>query len=145
MSTQDRFGPIDLVVVEFPEGKVGTDGFTRLLDLVDRGVIRILDLEFVANDDGTARQVPISDIEVDVRAFDGAFAGLLDRDDLDAIAAELPTGSLAAAVVYEELSMLDVLNSWETAGARIIADIPVGVDELAAALDATAIAEGVTK
>lgn len=41
----DILGPIDFLAVDFPDGRVTNDGFACLLDLVDRDVIRVLDLE----------------------------------------------------------------------------------------------------
>ena len=45
--TGDRLGPVELLVIEFPRGEVRAEGFATLTDLVDRGVIGVLDLEFV--------------------------------------------------------------------------------------------------
>jgi hypothetical protein len=50
----DLMGPVDYLVVEFPGNKMTGEGFQALIDLVDQGVIRILDLEFVTRrDDGS--------------------------------------------------------------------------------------------
>jgi hypothetical protein len=57
--------------------------FDRLLKLVDAGLIRVLDLEFVTNADGVARTVPASQAGPEFSLFEGAASGLLDRDDLD--------------------------------------------------------------
>ena len=46
--SDDLLAPVDVIVVEFPDGLVTAEGFDRLLDLVDRNVIRILDVEFVS-------------------------------------------------------------------------------------------------
>ena len=52
----DEMGPIDYLVVEFPGSRMTGEGFPLLVDLVDRGIIRILDLVFVSKgEDGSAR------------------------------------------------------------------------------------------
>lgn len=138
----DHFGPIDYLAVEFPDGKVGPEGFARLLGLVDSGRIRVLDLEFVAKrDDGTLERVPATELGsvdgVDMAQFDGASSGLLDPSDAETVGARMQLGALAAILVYEELSMLEVVEAWESGGAALLVEGPLTVDELDSALDAT--------
>ncbi|CCW14424.1 DUF6325 family protein (plasmid) [Rhodococcus aetherivorans] len=137
MTTLDRFGPVDFVVVEFPDARLGLAGFSGLLRLVDQAAVRVLDLEFVTVTDGRPRVVPIGELGEDLTAFAGASSGLLDPQDLDLVAASLRPGGVAAVLIYEELSMLTVLDAWKDGGARVIAEGPISLDELAAALDTT--------
>ena len=81
----DLMGPIDYIVVEFPGSRMTGEGFPILLDLVERGLIRILDLAFVTKDpDGSIHAIDISDVdgdgELDLTVFEGASSGLLDED-----------------------------------------------------------------
>jgi hypothetical protein len=131
---EDHFGPIDFVAVEFSDSAAVGDGFDRLLKLVDAGLIRVLDLEFVTNADGVTRQVPIPQLGPELSPFEGASSGLLDRDDVNAVAAGLAPGGTAAVLVYEELSILGVIEAWENGGARIISEGPVDVDDIDTAL-----------
>lgn len=135
----DEFGPIDFVVVEFPGGNVVDGGFAVLLDLVDRGLVRVLDLEFVAKDgDGTVRTVDVGDLGHPALAeFAGSSAGLLDADDLAQVAGDMAAGSVAAILVYEELSMLAVLRAWEAGGAHELSAGTLTPTDLEAALDQT--------
>jgi hypothetical protein len=110
---EDHLGPVDYVVVAFSESSAVRAGFDRLLELVDAGLIRVLDLEFVTNADGVARTVPASQAGPEFSLFEGAASGLLDCDDLDAVAARLAPGATAAVLVYEELSILRVIQAWE--------------------------------
>jgi Family of unknown function (DUF6325) len=73
----DAIGPVSYLIVEFPGNKMTGEGLPILVDLVDRGVIRILDLLFVMRgDDGTLRAVEITDIDhdgrLDLAVFEGA-------------------------------------------------------------------------
>ncbi|MGY0497419.1 DUF6325 family protein [Nocardia sp. FBN12] len=134
MSDTDHFGPIDYIVVEFPDGRIDPNGFAVLLDLVDRGAFRILDLEFV---DATGALLPIENLGPDLVPFVGATSGLLDRSDFAEIAAELSPASVAAVLVYEELTMLPVLTAWENSGAKLLTEGQLTLDELDTALTET--------
>lgn len=146
MTTVDNFddmlGPIDSLVVEFPGGAIGADGFNRLLTLVGNNIIRVLDLEFVAKDaDGSVRQVEPHDLgvvgELDLGIFEGASSGLYTQEDFDELGAVIAAGSVAAVLIYEELSLLPVIASWEADGANLIGSGAIEADELVIALDAT--------
>ena len=98
-STADVLAPVDFIVVEFPDGVPTASGFEQLLDLVDRNVIRVLDLEFIREDGTGVRTVAVSDLAehpgVDLAAWEGASSGLLDLDDLATIGAEIGDDSVA--------------------------------------------------
>ena len=132
---EDRFGPVDYVVIEFTDPAAVRPGFDRLVDLVDRGLIRVLDLEFVHSIDGVASTVPAGRVDTSLAQFDGASSGLLDRADLDEVAANLPHGSTAAVLIYEDLPLLDVLDAWEAGGARVVSEGPVDLADLDAAVE----------
>src|SRR5829696_6294842 len=90
MTTNDLedIGPIDYLVVEFPGSKMTGEGLPLLVDLVDRGIIRILDFVFVRKElDGSVRGMAIADLDkdgtLDLAVFEGAASGLLDQEDLD--------------------------------------------------------------
>ncbi|TPG33072.1 DUF6325 family protein [Mycolicibacterium hodleri] len=132
---EDRFGPVEHIVVEFTDGATVQTGFDRLLVLADAGLIRVLDLEFVTAEDGAARVIPASAVAAALGMFDGASSGLLDHDDIEAIAARLTPGTTAAVLVYEDLSILDVLAAWESGGATVVSEGHVDVDDIDAALE----------
>lgn len=136
-----ELGPIDYLVVEFPAGSDSSDGFHALLDLVDRGVIRILDLEFVAKDAAGAVSI-VSAAQLaasgafDVAVFEGASSGLLDPSDVEGAGRNLSNGSTAAILIFEELSLIPVLTAWTSGGAIPVAAGPISPDDLVDALDA---------
>ena len=138
MTTEtEEFGPIDYVVVEFGSDQIPTKGFARLLRLVDDGIIRVLDLEFVTVVDGAVTTVPAHSVGPELTAFDGASSGLLDEQDLRTVGERLAPGKIAAVVVYEQLPMLAVTRAWRAGGATIVDDGPVELADLDAALRAT--------
>lgn len=133
----DHFGPIDTFVVAFASGTPTGAGFDRLIELVDGGHIRILDVEFVTNAGGTMQRVDAATLGDAVADFVGAASGLVDDSDLTILADELGDGALAAVVVYEELSILEVFDRFEAQGASIVLEGHLSPVELAEALDAT--------
>ncbi len=138
----DELGPIDFLVVAFPDGRVGAGGFSALLDLADRGVIQILDLEFVAKDrDGNVGPVAPGDLSpsagVDLSAWEGASSGLLDPSDFSELADPLAPGEIAAVVVFENRWVLGLVDAWRRDGGRLIADGGLAAEDVVAALDAT--------
>lgn len=142
MTDLNLFGPIEYIVVEFPDGKIDPRGFEQILALVDARTIRILDLEFVVKyTDGHATVFDAGELSIDtfdVTVFEGASSGLLDSGDLAVIADDISEGSIAAVLVYEELALLPVIESWTAQGAKIIAEGHLDLDEFAAALTDTA-------
>ena len=114
----DVLGPMDYLAVEFPGGRITGDGFGILLDLVDRGAVRILDLEFVTTAaDGSVAVVDVAGLDtepgLDLSPFAGASSGILDRSDLDEVGGAIGSGSVAAALVYEELLILPLIAAWQ--------------------------------
>jgi Family of unknown function (DUF6325) len=139
---EDDLGPVDFLVIEFPDARITSGGFEQLLTLADQGVVGVLDLEFVASDvDGNVRKLELHELGdgdgADLSAWTGASSGLLDDTDLQQIASSLRPGSIAAVVIYENRWIFSVVDAWRREGARLIADGGLSPDELVAALDAT--------
>ncbi|MFF8378817.1 DUF6325 family protein [Streptomyces sp. NPDC015661] len=135
-------GPIDYLIVEFPGNRMTGEGFPLLVDLVDRGLIRILDLTFVKkDDDGTVSGMEIADFDgdgaLDLAVFEGASSGLLGQDDLEEAAKALEPGSSAGILVYENLWAAPFAAALRRGGARLVASGRIPVTDLVAALDET--------
>jgi hypothetical protein len=100
----DAMGPIDYLVVEFPGNHLTGEGMPLLVDLVDRGIIRILDLVFIRKDlDGSVSGMAIADFDgdgaLDLAVFEGASSGLLGPDDISDAGAVLEPGNSAGLLV----------------------------------------------
>ena len=137
----DEMGPIDYIVVEFPGSKMTGEGFPLLIDLVDRGIIRILDLAFVTkNEDGSVVGIAISDFdgdgELDLAAFEGASSGLLGEDDVEEAASVLAPGSSAGILVYENVWAGPFAAALRRGGGQLVASGRIPVQAMLAALDA---------
>lgn len=138
----DQMGPVDYVVVEFPPGSRMTGAAMPLLvDLVDRGIIRLLDFVFVTKDlDGSVEGIAIADLdddgELDLAVFEGATSGLVDDEDVAEAGDVLQPGSSAAILVYENAWAAPFATALRRAGGQLVASARIPVQALLAALDA---------
>ncbi|MBB3084499.1 DUF6325 family protein [Geodermatophilus sabuli] len=140
VSDLDQMGPIDYLVVAFPTERMTGEAFPLLIDLVDRGVIRILDLEFIRKDeDGTVTTLSQLDLErmkvVEAALFEGAASGLLRPDDLAEAAAALDPGTAAGVLVYENVWATPFAAALRRSGGMLVAAGHIPVQDLVAALD----------
>ena len=138
---EEELGPIDYLIVEFPGSRMTGEGFPLLVDLVDRGLIRILDLTFVAKGtDGTLTVLDLADVdgdgELDLTVFEGASSGLMDSTDLDDASSVIEPGSSAAILIYENRWAAPLAGALRRSGAQLIARGGIPLDALAASLDA---------
>ena len=103
----EELGPIDIVVIGFPAGAPMTgESIPILLDLVERGIIRVLDAMFVIKEeDGSFSGFEAQDLDgdgyADFKVFEGASTGLLGDDDAQTAAGAIEPGSAAALIMYE--------------------------------------------
>ncbi|WP_370184143.1 DUF6325 family protein [Rhodococcus wratislaviensis] len=138
----DELGPIDYLVVEFPaDRKPDGSALPLLIDLVERNIIRVLDLVFVRKDtDGSLAGVAIEDLGfeggVDVTVFAEAATGLIDRTDLEDAAAVLAPGCAGAILVYENTWAAPFASALRREGAQLVASGRIPVQGILAALDA---------
>jgi hypothetical protein len=142
MADAAPMGPVSYLIVEFPGNKMTGEGFPILVDLVDRGLIRILDLAFVTrDDDGTVRAINLSDIdgdgELDLAVFDGVSSGLLDDSDFADAAPAITPGSSAGILVFENRWATEFVQALRSADAQLVAAGYIPQDALVASLDAT--------
>ncbi|MPY40288.1 DUF1269 domain-containing protein [Streptomyces phyllanthi] len=133
-------GPIDYLVVEYPGTRPTGEAFPFLVDLVDRGLIRILDLVFVRKDlDGSVVAVELSDVTregaPELAVFEGASSGLLGQDDIDEAGTVLGPGSTAVIVMYENVWAAPLARAMRRSGARLVAAGRIPVPDVVAALD----------
>ncbi len=133
----DWVGPVDHLAMTLPAGPAGQEGVELLLDLVDSHQIRLLDLEVLRRDgDGLVVVEPAQIDDLDLHELEGARSGLLDDEDLATLAGELDPGVRAIVVVYEVLVVHPVVDAWRRAGAQVLAEGAVGLEDLVEALAA---------
>jgi hypothetical protein len=136
----DEMGPIDYLVVEFPGNRMTGEGMPLLVDLADRGIIRILDLVFIRKDlDGKVSGMALADLDedgaLDLAVFEGVSSGLLGADDISDAGAVLEPGSSAGMLVYENLWAAPFAAALRRGGGQLVASGRIPVQALLAALD----------
>jgi hypothetical protein len=141
MADDDALGPISYLIVEFPGSKMTGEGLPILVDLVEQGLIRILDLLFATRDeDGSLRTVELQDLDldgqIDVAIFEGASSGLLDESDLADATSVIEPGSSAAILLFENRWARSFTQALRRGGAELVAAGYIPLDALAASLDA---------
>ncbi|MGW3227103.1 DUF6325 family protein [Kitasatospora sp. NPDC001095] len=140
-------GPIDYLVVEFPGNRMTGEALPLLIDLVDRGLIRIMDFAFVRKDtDGTVVGMEIADFDgdgrLDLALFEGAGSGLLDEDDLSEAAGVIEPGNSAGVLIYENAWAAPFAAALRRGGAQVVASGRVPMQDLLRSLDALDSTEG---
>ena len=141
-SDDEVLGPIGYLIVEWPgTNKMTGNAFAELLSLVDRGFIRVLDLQFVMRAaDGSLAVMELSDIdadgEFDFGVFAGVDSGLLDQSDLEEAASAIEPNSAAAVMVYENRWAAPFTQALRGAGATLVSAGFIPQEALLASLDA---------
>jgi hypothetical protein len=118
------------------------EGLPLLVDLVDRGIIRILDLLFVKKElDGSVAGVAIADLDkdgtLDLAVFEGASSGMLGQDDIDEAGGVLEPGSSAGILIYENRWAAPFAAALRRGGGQLVASGRIPHEAVLAALDAT--------
>jgi hypothetical protein len=137
----EEMGPIDYVVLEWPgDQPVTGEVMPLLVDLVDRGIIRILDIGVIVKDrDGSVMAgdlVEIAQRDAGLAAFEGASSGLLGQDDLEEAAAAVEPGTVAAVLVWENRWAAPVAMALRRSGGQLVASGRIPVQAILASLDA---------
>ena len=142
MSIADaELGPVDYLIVEWPPGtEPNGEGLRHLVDLTDRGLIRVIDLAFVAKgEDGAVEGIAIADLDgdgkLDLIEFEGASSGLLDQEDYDEAGSALEPGASAAILVYENRWAAPFATAVRKGGAQVVASGRIPVNALIQKLD----------
>ena len=139
---ETEIGPIDLVVIAYPAGAPMTgDAVPLLIDLVERGIIRVLDAMFVSKDaDGNTSSFEAKDLGEkgvgDFGVLDGASSGLLSDADGAKAAEALEPDSAAVMLVYENRWAEPFVSAVRRNGGLLVASQRVPVEDVLERLDA---------
>ncbi len=133
-------GPISYLIVEFPGSRMTGEGLPILMDLVDRGLVRVLDLVFAHRDtDGSVEMVELGDIDhdgtFDFTVFAGASSGLLDQSDLADASAVIQPGSSAAILIFENRWATPFVEALRHGGAELVSAGYIPQDVLLSSLE----------
>jgi hypothetical protein len=133
-------GPIDYLLVEWPGRVPNGEVAPHLIDLVDRGLIRILDLAVVVKgEDGSVARMEIADVGGEVAAFadfEGVSSGMLSEEDIGEAASALESGTAAALLVYENTWAAPLAAAIRGSGGELVASGRIPAEDVEAVLDA---------
>jgi len=136
----NEMGPIDYVLVEWTGKQPTGEAVPHLIDLVDRGLIRILDLAFITKaEDGSVAGLELADLGdavAEYAVFEGASSGLLSDEDVGEAGAALEPGTSAALLVYENIWAAPFASAVRRSGGQLVASGRIPVQAVLAALDA---------
>ena len=133
----DELGPIDYVVLEWPAGSAPSgEAAPMIIDLVDRGLIRIIDIAFIAKgDDGSVSGLDLGAFGAGFEEFEGASSGLLGEEDLEEAGSALEPGTIAAVMVWENHFLAPIASALRRSGGQLVATGRIPVQDLATLLD----------
>jgi hypothetical protein len=138
--TDFHVGPIDYLAVQFPGAKLTGEALAELVDLSDRGIIRVLDLRVAVVNEHGFTAVALTDLdgdgELDLAMFSGIESGLLDDDDIAQGASLVGEGDAVAVLLYENTWAGPFVSALRRQGAEVIASGRIPADEVITALEA---------
>jgi hypothetical protein len=135
-------GPIDYLVVEFPDSRLTGQALPLLIDLVERGIVRILDLAFLLKQpDGEITRLRFGELDgrlkEELSVFEGATSDLLVQEDFEEVGAALEPGAMAGILIFENRWAAPFAVAVRKAGGQLLASGRLPVQAILAALDTT--------
>ena len=134
----EEMGPVDYIVLEWPGRQPQGDVAPMIVDLVDRGIIRVLDVAFMVKGlDGTVESIELGELEDGgFGEFEGATSGLIGQDDLEEAAAALDPGTSAAVLIWENRWAAPVAIALRRSGGQLVASGRLPIQSIVASLEA---------
>jgi hypothetical protein len=139
----DELGPVDWIVVEFPGSRFSGQIAPALLDLVERDLVRVLDLLVLKKDaDGTLEAFELSDLDEgeigELRTYESELAMLLSEEDVNSLAAAIEPGSSAGVLIWENIWAAPFASAVRRSGGQLVASGRIPIQALLAAVEADA-------
>ena len=133
-------GPVDVYIIGFPGNKFSGRIAPAIMELVENGTIRVIDLLFLSKDaNGVVTRLEAADIDEEGAAYlsiDVTQPGALGPEDAEEVSDDLPANSSALLIAFENLWTATVVDALRDADAVLIDSIRIPVDVVEAALEA---------
>ena len=141
VASPDVLGSVDWIVVEFPGSKFNGEVAPAILDLVERGLVRVLDLLIIKkDDDGEFEVFEMSDLDDselgDLRHDEAELAMVLSEQDVIDLAVTISPGSSAAVLVWENVWAAPVGAAIRHAGGQLVASGRIPTQAILAVIEA---------
>jgi hypothetical protein len=141
MTPADVHGPVDFLLLEFPDDRLTGRAAEELLDLIGRGIVDVYDVVVVGKDkSGATYGVDLAQVAAEqVGGFaDLAWArsGLLTDEDMEQAAAAMEPGRLAALIVYENTWAKPFVAAARESGGELVAGARLPAQDVIDAFDA---------
>lgn len=140
MGESPEVGPIDYLLIEWKGQQPNGEVAPVVVDLVERGLIRLLDVVFITKDeDGSVAGLELADLGGEVAelaVFEGASSGLIGDDDVSQAGDVLEPGTSAALLVFENTWAAPFVSAVRRSGGELVASGRIPAEDVLAALDA---------
>jgi uncharacterized membrane protein len=134
-------GPVDIYIIGFPGNKFSGRIAPAIIELVENGTIRVLDLHFVMKDaEGVVTSLEIADLDEEGAGFlsiDITQPGSLGPEDAEEVSDDLPSNSSALLIAFENVWAGKVVDALQDADAVLIDSIRIPAEVVAAAIEAS--------
>lgn len=135
--------PFEYLIVGFPENNFSGEIATGLAELVEGGLIRIVDLVFVAKgDDGSVVVLEVDEHDhlSALAELEGGVGGVIGPEDIEHAAESVADGSSVLVLVWEDLWAQPLVEALRRAGGELLEGgrIPADASEALASMLATA-------
>jgi Family of unknown function (DUF6325) len=133
-------GPVDVYIIGFPGNKFTGRIAPAIMELVENGTIRVIDLLFIMKDqEGLVTTLEASDLDEEGAGFlaiEVTKPGALGWEDAEEVSDDLPLNSSALLIAFENLWATKVVDALRAADAVLIDQIRIPADVVEAALAA---------
>ena len=140
------YGPIDYLVLEFENEKLKGEIIPTLVELIENKTIRVIDLVLIQKDmEGKHGVVELQELDSETLAiYDPLHAevtGLIQVEDIDAIAEKMDNGTTAAALLFENLWAIKFKEAVLRADGKLLEQVRLRHEDVEEALGRIASAE----
>lgn len=139
----DELGPVDYLVVRFPDAKARFSGdmASELKALIENETIRVLDLVILTkDDDGSLEAAELRDVDDsdlgELRGLERDLAVLLAEEDVEQIGEMLDPASAAAVLVWENSWAAPFASAIRRSGGELVTGGRIPTQALIAAVEA---------
>jgi uncharacterized membrane protein len=132
-------GPLEFLAIEFPGNRFKGEIIPEIVNLVNRGLIRVIDLVLIKKDqDGKITKFELSEMDKETaRLFAPIHAevqNLLTLDDIEKVGEALNNNSSAGLLLFEHTWTTKFIQAVKNAQGRLVSDYRIPQDVVERAL-----------